>query len=99
MIQWVSGLVDQSAEDEMVERFRAKLGESLLIPLNFAPTVEGFQTGSRSGRPRMPQSDVRNPQTEQFLELLGIPYNLHYGGKEVPSVSHATFSPGAEIET
>jgi hypothetical protein len=42
------------------------------VPPNFEQTAPG-----PSGRPgRMPQRAQRSPQTEAFLQLLGLPYNL-----------------------
>ena len=42
------------------------------VPPNFEQTAPG-----PSGRPgRMPQRAQRSPQTEAFLQILGLPYNL-----------------------
>lgn len=46
------------------------------IPHNFVRTASGHDPSSANHRGRMPRSSPRNPQTEQFLEMLGLPFNL-----------------------
>eukprot|EP00195_Chlamydomonas_chlamydogama_P006070 CAMPEP_0202906198 /NCGR_PEP_ID=MMETSP1392-20130828/37749_1 /ASSEMBLY_ACC=CAM_ASM_000868 /TAXON_ID=225041 /ORGANISM="Chlamydomonas chlamydogama, Strain SAG 11-48b" /LENGTH=488 /DNA_ID=CAMNT_0049594589 /DNA_START=295 /DNA_END=1761 /DNA_ORIENTATION=+ len=56
------------------------------IPLNFTQTAPPYEAPA-SGHPgfkvphqrgRMPQQPVRNPQTQQLLDMLGLPYNLDH---------------------
>lgn len=64
--------------------------ETLKIPQNFVKTAEGYE-GENRGR-RMPRVDLRNPQTEQLLDMLHIPHNLHYGNqRNVPTVQPPSF--------
>ncbi len=46
------------------------------IPLNFVPTAPGHDPSASNPKGRMPRQSPRNPQTERFLEMLGLPYNL-----------------------
>lgn len=46
------------------------------IPLNFVPTAPGHDPSTPNPKGRMPRQSPRNPQTERFLEMLGLPYNL-----------------------
>jgi len=68
--------MENEATDELLNQL-----ESLKIPENFAQTAQGFREGDQRNRRKMPRVDLRNPQTEQFLQMLQIPYNLHYGGQ------------------
>lgn len=52
------------------------------IPNNFEQTAQPFTPHGGRERGSMPRSDSRNPQTENFLEMLGLPYNLHYGNEK-----------------
>ena len=62
------------------------------IPQNFAPTAPAYDP-ARPQRGRMPQRLLRNPQTVQFLEMLGLPYNLERGGMAGPGPSVAATAP------
>jgi len=44
------------------------------VPDNFEPTEPG--PSGRGAPGRMPQAARRSPQTQAFLEMLGLPYNL-----------------------
>ena len=46
------------------------------VPQNFVRTASGHDSSSPNPRGRMPRSNSRNPQTEQFLDMLGLPFNL-----------------------
>ncbi|KAI7845707.1 hypothetical protein COHA_000821 [Chlorella ohadii] len=70
------------AEIEEVRRLLTERNGGLAVPHNFVPTAPAFdpaQPQMRSGR--MPTRAVRNPQTEAFLEALGLPYNLDHGAE------------------
>ena len=68
--------------------------ESMIIPENFEPTAKGHDESERQRRRVMPVQYIRNPQTERFLQMLGIPFNLHYGNQRSgPSVCHQPRTP------
>ena len=46
------------------------------VPQNFIRTASGHDPSRPTPKGRMPRSSSRNPQTEQFLDMLGLPYNL-----------------------
>ena len=46
------------------------------VPQNFVPTASGHDPLRPIPKGTMPRSSLRNPQTEQFLDMLGLPYNL-----------------------
>lgn len=46
------------------------------VPLNFVHTSPGHDPAASNPKGHMPRQSPRNPQTEQFLEMLGLPYNL-----------------------
>lgn len=46
------------------------------VPQSFVPTAPGHDPSRPVPKGRMPRSSPRNPQTEQFLKMLGLPYNL-----------------------
>ena len=71
--------------------------DSLFIPENFEPTAKGHDEAEGQRRRVMPVQDIRNPQTERFLQMLGIPFNLHYGDRRSsPSVCHHPHFPISE---
>ena len=39
----------------------------------------------------MPSDHIRNPQTEAFLQMLQLPYNLDHGRKQQPSAGGGAF--------
>lgn len=53
----------------------------LAMPNNFTPTVPAFDPSNPQMRTgNMPQHAQRNPQSLEFLEMLGLPYNLDSAG-------------------
>ena len=66
-----------------------------VIPHNFVRTASGHDPSSPNPRGRMPQSSPRNPQTEQFLDMLGLTYNLDQQAYLKPAVAPAGL--GAEL--
>lgn len=73
------------------------------IPLNFVPTAPGHDPSTPNAKGRMPRQSPRNPQTEQFLEMLGLPYNLDQQSRQFvpPSefllcAEYSKFSENAE---
>eukprot|EP00879_Flechtneria_rotunda_P016090 GHRR01016831.1.p1 GENE.GHRR01016831.1~~GHRR01016831.1.p1 ORF type:complete len:285 (+),score=131.96 GHRR01016831.1:123-977(+) len=48
------------------------------IPNNFVQTAPAYNSSTGRTRGNMPRADLRNPQTEAFLQLLGLEYNLHH---------------------
>ena len=56
-----------------------------VIPQNFASTAQGHDPKAPKIRAYMPQKSIRNPQTEQFLDMLGLPYNLDHQAPVAPS--------------
>jgi len=76
-------LFPKEEDKAMIERaFEAP--ESLKIPENFTPTAEGHNPQNR--KRWMPKMDLLNPQTEQFLDMLELPYNLNYGNRAIQSL-------------
>lgn len=59
---------------ERARRLLDQHGEE--IPLNFSATVPVYEHGRGPRRGDVPASIGRNPQTVQFLSLLGLDYNL-----------------------
>lgn len=57
------------------------------VPQNFVRTAPGHDPSSPIPKGRMPQSSPRNPQTEQFLDMLGLPYNLDRQQLQMPAVA------------
>lgn len=49
------------------------------VPNNFQQTAPG--PSGRGAGGRMPAAAARNPQTEAFLDMLGLPYNLDADGQ------------------
>eukprot|EP00898_Chlorokybus_atmophyticus_P000848 jgi/Chlat1/1764/Chrsp134S02112 len=69
------------------------------VPLNFAPTapVHDPRSNRRRGNPSALR-EVRNPQTEEFLNMLDLPYNLDHGARSSGGAAGAhTPSPGADF--
>lgn len=65
-----------------------------VIPQNFTQTAPGHSASGPNPRGRMPQSSPRNPQTEQILAMLGLPYNLDQQASQKPAVT----PPGVTAE-
>lgn len=61
------------------------------VPHNFVRTAPGHDPSKPKPRGRMPRSSPRNPQTEQFLDMLGLPYNLD---QQQPQTHAVASSPG-----
>ena len=57
------------------------------IPLNFMPTAPGHDPSAPNAKGCMPRQSPRNPQTEQFLDMLGLPYNLEQQSRQVPAAA------------
>lgn len=61
---------------------------TLQVPDNFCPTAPVYNpTASGPHRGRMPTTAARNPQTTDFLSMLGLPYNLDRTGLGQPGSS------------
>lgn len=70
---------DRSAvSNAQLDSLREKLQQNKdgAIPHNFVRTAPGHDPSKPKPRGRMPRSSPRNPQTEQFMDMLGLPYNL-----------------------
>ena len=67
-----------AVSDAQLQQLKEKLQQqdNGTIPLNFVPTAPGHDPSAPNAKGRMPRQSPRNPQTEQFLEMLGLPYNL-----------------------
>ncbi|DBA70331.1 TPA: hypothetical protein ACH3X2_011753 [Trebouxia sp. C0005] len=67
-----------AVSDAQLQQLTEKLQQqnSGAIPLNFVPTAPGHDPSAPNAKGRMPRQSPRNPQTERFLEMLGLPYNL-----------------------
>ena len=67
-----------AVSDAQLQQLKEKLQQqgNGTIPLNFVPTAPGHDPLAPNANGRMPRQSPRNPQTEQFLEMLGLPYNL-----------------------
>ena len=67
-----------AVSNAQLQQLKEKLQQqnSGAIPLNFVPTAPGHDPSAPNPKGRMPRASPRNPQTEQFLEMLGLPYNL-----------------------
>ncbi len=67
-----------AVSNAQLQQLKQKLQQqnSGAIPLNFAPTAPGHDPSAPNPKGRMPRQSPRNPQTERFLEMLGLPYNL-----------------------
>ena len=57
------------------------------VPQNFVQTATGHDPSRPVPKGRMPRSSSRNPQTEQFLNTLGLPYNLDLRQPQTPAVA------------
>ena len=55
------------------------------IPLNFQSTAAAHNPSVKQ-QGVMPQTQIRNPQTLAFLEMLGLPYNLDHRAPRQPGV-------------
>ncbi len=67
-----------AVSNAQLQQLKEKLQQqnSGAIPLNFVPTAPGHDPSTPNPKGRMPRQSPRNPQTERFLEMLGLPYNL-----------------------
>ena len=67
-----------AVSNAQLDSLREKLQQnnSGAVPHNFVRTAPGHDPAKPDARGRMPRSSPRNPQTEQFLDMLGLPYNL-----------------------
>ncbi|KAL3132875.1 hypothetical protein ABBQ38_006795 [Trebouxia sp. C0009 RCD-2024] len=65
------------------------------VPHNFVRTAPGHDPSKPKPRGRMPRSSPRNPQTEQFLDMLGLPYNLD---QQQPQTHAVASSPGSPLQ-
>ena len=69
--------------EQMRQKLQQQPGQGA-VPRNFVPTAPAHNPAAPQQRGRMPQQAVRNPQTEQFLDLLGLSYNLDQVARVVP---------------
>jgi hypothetical protein len=51
------------------------------IPHNFAMTAPPYDPASGQRRGNMPRMDLRNPQTEALLAMIGLQYDLDGAGQ------------------
>lgn len=67
-----------AVSNDELQQLREKLQQHNggTIPQNFVPTAPGHDPSAPNPQGRMPRQSPRNPQTEQFLDMLGLPYNL-----------------------
>jgi hypothetical protein len=65
------------ADVAFVEQLLQQRGSSS-IPHNFEATAPAYDPAAGRSRGNMPRSDLRNPQTEALLQMLGLPYNLDH---------------------
>ncbi|PSC75631.1 lariat debranching enzyme [Micractinium conductrix] len=64
-----------------VERLLGERNGGATVPQNFQLTAPPFDPNDpRMKQGHMPQRPVRNPQTEAFLSMLDLPYNLDWAG-------------------
>ena len=57
------------------------------VPQNFTRTALGHDSSRPITKGKMPRSSPRNPQTEQFLDMLGLPYSLDQQPPQTPAVT------------
>eukprot|EP00873_Tetraselmis_striata_P021980 jgi/Tetstr1/442244/TSEL_030385.t1 len=87
------------AEIDAAQQLLDERGEA--IPENFAPTAPAAQSGGAVRRGRNPTQELVNPQSVQFLSMLGLRFNLSVhsqapGGPLPPPPSAAVMSANPE---
>ena len=78
-----AGAVPNAQLEQMQQKLQQQPSQGA-VPRNFVPTAAAHDPAAPQQQGRMPQQAVRNPQTEQFLDLLGLPYNLDHVARVVP---------------